>query len=109
MAKWRLAQSGEKDGAQARSSNAKTKKRERRPGELSTFQKVVIVLFIAVFALSTLAGALASVFQSSQTVEYNVDYVDSQYTSSPSSRRIPRTPRRCSRPPGPARRGARRS
>lgn len=80
MAKWRLAQSGEKDGAQARSSNAKTKKRERRPGELSTFQKVVIVLFIAVFALSTLAGALASVFQSSQTVEYNVDYVDSQYT-----------------------------
>ena len=80
MAKWRLAQNGEKDGAQARSSNAKTKKRERRPGELSTFQKVVIVLFIAVFALSTLAGALASVFQSSQTVEYNVDYVDSQYT-----------------------------
>lgn len=79
MAKWRLAQSGEKDDAQARSSNAKTKKRERRPGELSTFQKVVIVLFIAVFALSTLAGALASVFQSSQTVEYNVDYVDSQY------------------------------
>lgn len=79
MAKWRLAQNGEKDGAQARSSNAKTKKRERRPGELSTFQKVVIVLFIAVFALSTLAGALASVFQSSQTVEYNVDYVDSQY------------------------------
>ena len=80
MAKWRLAQNGEKDGAQARSSNAKTKKRERRPGELSTFQKVVIVLFIAVFALSTLAGALASVFQSSQTVEYSVDYVDSQYT-----------------------------
>ena len=80
MAKWRLAQNGEKDGAQARSSSAKTKKRERRPGELSTFQKVVIVLFIAVFALSTLAGALASVFQSSQTVEYNVDYVDSQYT-----------------------------
>lgn len=80
MAKWRLAHNGEKDGAQARSSNAKTKKRERRPGELSTFQKVVIVLFIAVFALSTLAGALASVFQSSQTVEYNVDYVDSQYT-----------------------------
>ena len=79
MAKWRLAQNGEKDGAQTRSSNAKTKKRERRPGELSTFQKVVIVLFIAVFALSTLAGALASVFQSSQTVEYNVDYVDSQY------------------------------
>lgn len=81
MAKWRLAQkneSGEKGGAPSKASAAK--KRERRPGELSTFQKVVIVLFIAVFALSTLAGALASVFQSSQTVEYNVDYVDSQYT-----------------------------
>lgn len=43
------------------------KKRERKPGELSRFQKVVIVLFIIVFALSTLAGALASVFQGQQT------------------------------------------
>ena len=57
-------------------------KPKRKPGELSTFQKVVIILFVVVFALSTLAGALASVFQSqhaSQTVEYNVEYVDEQY------------------------------
>lgn len=88
MAKWRLAdkkQQGEKDGAKAASSGkgaaaAKPKKRTRKPGELSMFQRVVIILFIVVFALSTLAGALASVFQSSQTVEYNVDYVDSQYS-----------------------------
>ena len=85
MAKWRLAQNVEKDGAQAASSGkgkaaAKPKKRERKPGELSTFQKAVIIVFIVIFALSTLAGALASVFQSNQTVEYNVDYIDSQYT-----------------------------
>ena len=43
------------------------KKRERKPGELSRFPKGVIVLFIVVFALSTLAGALASVFQGQQT------------------------------------------
>lgn len=87
MAKWRLAQNGEKNDAQAASAGkgkaaAKPKKkRERKPGELSTFQKAVIIVFIVIFALSTLAGALASVFQSSnQSVEYNVDYVDSQYT-----------------------------
>ena len=82
MAKWRLAQNSEKDGAQAKPATAKGKKRGRKSGELSTFQKVVIVLFIVVFALSTLAGALASVFQSTQnqSVEYNVDYIDSQYT-----------------------------
>lgn len=78
MAKWRLAQNGEKDGGAEKTPTKK--KRERRPGELSTFQKAVIVVFIVIFALSTLAGALASVFQSNQTVEYNVDYVDSQYT-----------------------------
>ena len=54
-----------------------SKKRERKPGELSRFQKVVIVLFIVVFALSTLAGALASVFQGqqSQTAEQAQDDV----------------------------------
>lgn len=82
MAKWRLAQKvggGEKGGAPEK--RPAPKKRERRPGELSTFQKAVIVVFIVIFALSTLAGALASVFQSSsQSVEYNVDYIDSQYT-----------------------------
>ncbi len=83
MAKWRLAQRNdddEKNGAGAKAPAAK--KRERKPGELSTAQKAVIIVFIVIFALSTLAGALASVFQStqSQSVEYNVDYVDSQYT-----------------------------
>ena len=64
-----------------RQADEKNVKKTRKPGELSTFQKVVIVLFVVVFALSTLAGALASVFQSTQnqSIEYNVDYVDSQY------------------------------
>lgn len=57
-------------------------KSARKPGELSRFQKIVIVLFVVVFALSTLAGALASVFQSTQsgeTVELNVESIDAQY------------------------------
>lgn len=62
--------------------DARRAKRERRPGELSRPQKAVIILFIVVFALSTLAGAIAAVVQSgNRTVEYNVDYVDSQYES----------------------------
>lgn len=79
MAKWRLAQ--KKDEKDTATDGKAPKKRERRPGELSRLQKVVVVAFIAIFALSTLAGALASVFQGSQqqSVEYNVDYVDSQY------------------------------
>lgn len=68
-------------GKSPQTGDKRRARRERRPGELSTPQKVVIVIFIAIFALSTLAGALASVIQSSQTVEYNVDYVDSQYES----------------------------
>lgn len=59
-------------------------KQTRKPGELSRFQKVVIVLFVVVFAMSTLAGALASVFQSSQTdqtTELTVDNIDSQFES----------------------------
>ena len=65
------------------SSAQDPKKAKRKPGDLSRFQKTVIVLFVIVFALSTLAGALASVFQSQQagqTIEYNVDYVDEQYS-----------------------------
>lgn len=42
-------------------------KKTRRPGELSRFQKGVIILFIAVFALSTLAGAFASMVQTNQS------------------------------------------
>ena len=80
MAKWRLAQQKTQEGDKSNADKAASKK-QRKPGELSTFQKGVIIAFIVVFALSTLAGALASVVQSSQqTVEYNVEYVDSQYT-----------------------------
>ena len=79
MAKTKKKQGSKKKEQQTDEKNVK---KTRKPGELSTFQKVVIVLFIVVFALSTLAGALASVFQSSQnqSIEYNVDYIDSQYT-----------------------------
>lgn len=62
MAGKTVAKAGRQEG-----SRQAPKKRERKPGELSRFQKVVIVLFIIVFALSTLAGALASVFQGQQT------------------------------------------
>ena len=41
--------------------------RRRRPGELSGFQKAVIVVFIVIFGCSTLASALASVMQPSST------------------------------------------
>ena len=67
----------EKDAAKAKA------KPQRKPGELSRFQKIVIVLFVVVFALSTLAGALASVFQSTQqsdqTIELNTETIDAQY------------------------------
>ena len=69
-----------RDQAQSGGKSAGRAKRERKPGELSRPQKAVIIVFIVIFALSTLAGALATVFQSSnQSVEYDVDYVDSQY------------------------------
>lgn len=56
------------------------KSRERKPGELSRFQKTIIVLFIVVFALSTLAGALASVFQSqNQSQPLTVETIDENY------------------------------
>ena len=79
MSKRRSTQ--QKTRAQASEATPVAKKLERRPGELSTFQKAVVIVFIVIFALSTLAGALASVFQSTQgqSVEYDVDYVDSQY------------------------------
>lgn len=67
---------------QAEDQKGKKAKAARKPGELSRFQKVVVIIFIVVFAFSTLAGALASVFQSqqqSQPVEYNVEYFDNMY------------------------------
>ena len=72
MAGKTVAKAGKQEGPKRAA-----KKRERKPGELSRFQKVVIVLFIIVFALSTLAGALASVFQGqqSQTAEQSQEDV----------------------------------
>lgn len=59
---------------------------KRKPGELSRFQKIVIVAFIVIFALSTLAGALASVVQtqtseesSEETQETSVETIDGNY------------------------------
>ena len=74
---------GKSDDSDKETSKKQAKK-ERKPGELSRFQKTVIIIFVVVFALSTLAGALASVFQStqSQEIEYNVDYIDSQFEPS---------------------------
>lgn len=78
MAKTQKAKA--KPRAKAGQAGSQQAKKTRRPGELSRFQKIVVVIFIVVFALSTLAGALASVFQSqNQSVEYNVDYIDSQF------------------------------
>ena len=64
--------------------------RRRRPGELTRFQKMVIVLFVAVFALSTLASALASVFGTTTSTddsttedtssEYTVEAMDERYS-----------------------------
>lgn len=63
----------EKDQAKAQ--------KQRKPGELSRFQKVVIIIFIVIFAGSTLAGALASVVQSqnSQNQELTVETMDESY------------------------------
>lgn len=47
-------------------ARAAKKSKPRRPGELSRFQKGVIIAFIAVFALSTLASAFASMMQGEQ-------------------------------------------
>lgn len=81
MAKTQKAKTRSK-ADQAEPQRGKKPKAARKPGELSRFQKVVVIIFIVVFALSTLAGALASVFQSqqqSQSVEYNVEYFDNMY------------------------------
>ena len=62
---------------------AEDAKKKRKPGELSTFQKTVIIVFVVVFALSTLAGALASVFQSqnSTTQTLTAADIDASYES----------------------------
>lgn len=73
-----------KSGAQDKKASKKgrpKKRAQRKPGELSRFQKVVIIIFIVIFAGSTLAGALAAVVQSqnSQTQEYTVETMDENY------------------------------
>ena len=53
-----------KNGAKRKKTDEKDQakaQKQRKPGELSRFQKVVIIIFIVIFAGSTLAGALASV------------------------------------------------
>ena len=71
---------GDKRRKTAEKDQAKAQK-QRKPGELSRFQKAVIIIFIVIFAGSTLAGALASVVQSqnSQSQELTVETMDESY------------------------------
>ena len=73
-----------KNGAKRKKTDEKDQakaQKQRKPGELSRFQKVVIIIFIVIFAGSTLAGALASVVQSqnSQNQELTVETMDESY------------------------------
>ena len=73
-----------KNGAKRKKTDEKDQakaQKQRKPGELSRFQKVVIIIFIVIFAGSTLAGALASVVQSqnSQNQEPTVETMDESY------------------------------
>ena len=74
--------SGSKRKKAAEKDQAKTG-RQRKPGELSRFQKVVIIIFIVIFAGSTLAGALASVIQAQnyeqQSQQVSVETMDENY------------------------------
>lgn len=80
-----MAQKKNNKSSKKKSQNtaAEDAKKKRKPGELSTFQKTVIIIFVVVFALSTLAGALASVFQSqnSTTQTLTADDIDASYES----------------------------
>ena len=71
---------GDKRRKTAEKDQAKAQK-QRKPGELSRLQKAVIIIFIVIFAGSTLAGALASVVQSqnSQSQELTVETMDESY------------------------------
>lgn len=79
-----MASNAKKDRKQSEKKGDEAKK--RKPGELSRFQKIVIVAFIVIFALSTLAGALASVVQtetaedaSEESQETTVATIDENY------------------------------
>lgn len=80
-----ISKKGQTESTKSGGKNGKSKTRPpRKPGELSRAQKIVIVIFIVIFAGSTLAGALASVFQSTQSsqdeeTQYDVAYVDGRY------------------------------
>ncbi len=80
-----MASNAKKDRKQSSKKGDEAAKK-RKPGELSRFQKIVIVAFIVIFALSTLAGALASVVQtqtaedaSGESQETTVETVDGNY------------------------------
>lgn len=74
--------SGAKRKKAAEKNQAKAQSK-RKPGELSRFQKIVIIIFIVIFAGSTLAGALASVIQAqnyeNQSQEISVETMDESY------------------------------
>lgn len=58
------------------------KRAARKPGELSRFQKGVIIVIVAVFALSSVVGAIASVVQSERAQDsstYTVESADEQF------------------------------
>ena len=76
-----MAQKNKSSKKKSQNTAAEDAKKKRKPGELSTFQKTVIIIFVVVFALSTLAGALASVFQSqnSSTQTITADDIDASY------------------------------
>lgn len=73
-----MAQKKNSKSSKKKSQNtaAEDAKKKRKPGELSTFQKTVIIIFVVVFALSTLAGALASVFQSQNSTTQTLTAAD---------------------------------
>lgn len=76
----RAKKSGSKSKTAAEKSQARPK-RQRRPGELSRFQKAVVIVFIVIFAGSTLAGAIASVVQSQsyENQQLSVETMDESY------------------------------
>lgn len=66
----------------AKAEDTKPKKQPKKAGELTRFQKIVIVVFIVIFAFSTLAGAFASVLSSNNnkdTSDNSVSAIDAKY------------------------------
>lgn len=69
-------------GASSRQEDAPKAKRAARGSSLSRGQKVVVCFIIVVFALSTLGGALAAVFQgqnAAQNEPVTIETIDEQY------------------------------